>query len=205
MIKTIKECIVVGIEIEMYVEKKLYSKGNADGAWVSADKWTKNEYAILYPHDPFEKEQTVNLENSIYRSIFRNEELFCILGLNHLENISPISKAKGLPHDVCSEIKLQYNNDAYNASWLTLKEITDFNWESNTFIMDRTVNKDIAERFYATGEVPESYANNAKDVVKLKWKMTYAEIGKEFLSNTVPKLREIGKPEDVRIVFWFFD
>lgn len=37
----------------------------------------------------------------------------------------------------------------------------------------------------------------------VKWEMTYAKCCRTFLSETMPKLWKLGKPDDVRIVFFF--
>jgi hypothetical protein len=36
-----------------------------------------------------------------------------------------------------------------------------------------------------------------------EWETSYFTLASEFLSTTLPKLLRLGKPEDVRIVFWF--
>lgn len=36
-----------------------------------------------------------------------------------------------------------------------------------------------------------------------EWKETYADCCQYFIETTLPRLRELGNPEDVRVVFWF--
>lgn len=43
----------------------------------------------------------------------------------------------------------------------------------------------------------------ANTFCKIEWKTPYYESAQEFLSQTIPRLWKLGKPEDVRIVFWF--
>lgn len=38
---------------------------------------------------------------------------------------------------------------------------------------------------------------------QVEWRETYAECCRYFIETTLPALRELGNPEDVRIVFWF--
>ncbi len=45
-------------------------------------------------------------------------------------------------------------------------------------------------------EMPHTYA-------LAEWQATYAECCKQFWTVTIPRLLTVGKPEDVRIVFWF--
>jgi len=40
-------------------------------------------------------------------------------------------------------------------------------------------------------------------VTQVEWKQSYAETAQHFLWDTMPKLWKIGKPDEVRIVYWF--
>lgn len=40
-------------------------------------------------------------------------------------------------------------------------------------------------------------------VFSMDWSVHYYEVASDFLSGTLPRLWRLGKPEDVRIVFWF--
>lgn len=49
-------------------------------------------------------------------------------------------------------------------------------------------------------EIARDYANHYTQV---EWQQTYASACANFWSTTMPRLLQVGKPEDVRIVFWF--
>lgn len=63
----------------------------------------------------------------------RNYLLFAILAnVRNRYNIQPISLPKGLPYDVSPELKKQSdeeNGDAHTRSWLTLKELLEYDWQ----------------------------------------------------------------------------
>lgn len=39
---------------------------------------------------------------------------------------------------------------------------------------------------------------------RVTWEWTHAHIAENFHAHTIPKLAELGEPEDVRCVFWFW-
>jgi hypothetical protein len=78
---------------------------------------------------------------------------------------------------------------------------------------------DMAEGDRLIAEIKESFRNhesrwgnlaNAKAEVVFKnvhvqsvWPLPYFRVAGEFLSETLPRLWRLGKPDEVRIVFWF--
>lgn len=52
----------------------------------------------------------------------------------------------------------------------------------------------VAERLKATHQ---------HDYVAIEWDVPYYKAARYFLSDTMPRLWALGKPDDVRIVFWF--
>ncbi len=73
--------------------------------------------------------------NSINDRIYngRNYALFTILaGVRTREPFMPISPRKGVSNDASYLFKSwieEYGPDGHSASWLTLKELQDFNWD----------------------------------------------------------------------------
>ncbi|WP_317970333.1 hypothetical protein [Paenibacillus sp. CCS19] len=105
----------------MYIERKTIRNGNPlIKEWISVDEWI---------HDPYFEISEVRNRYWTYR----NYLLFAILAnvRNHY-NIQPISQPKGLPEDVSHEVKKQSdeeNGDAHTRSWLTLKELLEYDWQ----------------------------------------------------------------------------
>ena len=49
----------------------------------------------------------------------------------------------------------------------------------------------------------EDEINDSTDFVEATWELTYYQLAEYFWGKVVRALRELGDPEDVRIVFWF--
>lgn len=126
-----------------------------------------------------------------------------------------------------------WDSDAHSASYLTLAELLAFDWTqvfNCTGMVDATTYKDWVEWRKDLGEGPQMYSRmvggrNVKEIsvaemdrVVLNWNttpnkenlyclaswdLTYAKVSSEFWVRAIPKLLALGKPEDVRIVFWF--
>ena len=110
----------MGCDIHFYVEKKINNK------WQCIDN--------ILPNIDFDENDEHCLDfyiESIYTN--RNYFLFGILAGVRSYCEEPISEPKGLPDDVSDIIKELSNNygvDGHSHSWLTLKEILDYDWDS---------------------------------------------------------------------------
>lgn len=109
----------MGCDIHFYLEVK------EDDMWINKNKvsintdWDEN---LEYP-------QSDIVLDSIYYD--RNYLLFGVLAGVRDTTPQPISHPKGLPDDVSEEIKLFADNyDGHSYSWLTLNELTDYDWDS---------------------------------------------------------------------------
>ena len=145
----------MGCDIHFYVEKK------ENGKWVSADMWTKEEG---------EKRKSVNYDKRFYTG--RNYDLFAILadvrnghgvaGCGTGDGFVPISAPKGLPKDVCTEIKTEakvWGSDGHSHSYFTLAELFAYDWTQTTKkrgIVSASEYFDWTQ-WGAQGEGPESY------------------------------------------------
>lgn len=100
------------------------------------------------------------------------------------EAIPPVSELRGLPIDVSPEISKYFFDDGSggveedppDASWLLLSELLNYDWEKpvSCWQGDGTV-----------------YHRPRKD------------FSDRIYPTVIPYLRTLGKPEDVRVVFWF--
>jgi hypothetical protein len=232
----------MGCDIHFYVEKK------ENGKWVSADTWTKEEG---------EKRKSVNYDKRFYTS--RNYDLFAILadvrngrgvaGCDTGDGFVPISAPKGLPKDVCTEIKTEskgWGSDGHSHSYFTWAELFAYDWTRTTKkrglvsaseyfdwtqggakergeepdycgmvggqFVQVVSKKEMDKKIKALSTLHEktwkkleaSVEQNLRDVYcQVEWKISYFTAAERFWSNTIPRLLRLGKPEDVRIVFWF--
>lgn len=124
----------MGCDIHLYLEKKVYDypkEEKKNRKWLSLDKWVQNEDSLSdndsLVWDTIYKESTYNGG--------RNYNLFTALANVRSGYFDPpapfISAPKGLPHDVSIPIKMRseyYGSDGHSHSWLTLKELKEFDF-----------------------------------------------------------------------------
>lgn len=168
----------------------------------------------------------------------RNYDLFGILadvrngvgfaGCDTGDGFKPIDEQRGIPKDASPEIKsMSECVDWHSHSYLTLKELLDYDWFQKTVIRG-WVNLEEFKTFIKKGE-PDSWCGGVggrqidKDKMlelikdrqdkgeseveyytQISWGKNYNECCQYFLENTIPALQKLAdNPEDVRIVFWF--
>jgi hypothetical protein len=161
----------MGTGIHVYVEVRYYRFDDLNwekGVWTSVDKWTQNPYYYLYPENK-EPEWQVDIEDS--RFCEKNYFLFSILAnVRNLEGIVPLSMPRGIPENVSGEIKRVSDSegtDAHSHSWLTLKELLNFNWNQVfTFDGKEYSYSQCAENFL-TEFIPELQRLGDKDDVRI--------------------------------------
>lgn len=147
----------------------------------------------------------------------RNYDLFSILanvrngvgfaGVDTGDGFTPISEPRGLPLDVSLKVQKESDNwgdGGHSHSWLTVKELLEYNWQQTTKKRGK-VSQKAAAKMAKTGEAPGSYCGGTTDksYVCAEWEVTYEEACQYFINKTIPALQKLGAPEEVRIVFWF--
>lgn len=121
----------MGCDIHCFVEKKI------DGKWEQITGFVSDYYDPN--NDYFSSDRFKNADSPIYG---RNYTLFALLadvrngygfaGIDTGDRITPISSPKGLPDDVSEHIRTESDSwdcDGHSHSWLTVKEILDYNIE----------------------------------------------------------------------------
>lgn len=184
----------MGCDIHLYVEKK--TKG----------KWQ-------------------HIAGNFYDS--RNYETFAILAdVRNGNGIKPISPPKGLPIDVSKAVRQESDNwgrDGHSHSYLTMQELSGFDWKQVVYI-GGIVDEQDYHLFKKTGHPPQSWCQgvsgpnievvtpeemekpntNGKDrFCRIRWPMVYNDEVDSGFVEMLEELKEMGKPDEVRIVFWF--
>lgn len=129
---------------------------------------------------------------------WRSYSIFGFLAdVRNYSDCTPISQPKGLPKDsehlnkssnglMTLKDEIENEPDLNSLSFLTLKELTEFNYE-NTLI-DKRNPTETSLGHWTEGE-----------------EITYRNfLGEEFFID-LKALQQLGEPEAVRIVFWFND
>lgn len=219
----------MGCDIHLYVERRV------NGRWESADTWTPNEY-YTPGEDDGERPITVKYEDRFYTS--RNYDLFAMLanvrnghgfaGIKTGDGFIPITAPRGLPEDVCNEVRAEsdaWGDNGHSHSWLTVAELDAYDWQQTTqhqgvvdalnYYIWKHEGKPRSWAGGVTGPRIEHVTNEEMELATqqawgtdglhtlVTWRETYAQSVRMFLDQTMPRLRALGRPEDVRIVFWF--
>ncbi len=157
----------MGCDIHLMAEKKVFQtsdKERKEGIWVNIDKWMVNQDPYRYGPDNEERQSKMVIERDDRFYAGRNYNLFTALAgvrSEHFANNPPIiSEPKGIPDDASPEYieEVKYwKGDGHSHSYLTLKDIKEFDWTTygntcDAFIIE-TVNKlEKCKSFYNTDE-----------------------------------------------------
>lgn len=137
--------------------------------------------------------------------------------------VKPISEPKGMPDDLPDEMREIYENEyEHSGSYLTLKELLDYDWNQKVKFAG-LVSKSEYQEFKNNGS-PQSWCGGSnallisnedmekyirgeitfeKDFINtlIQWELPVKEC--TYFNEAIETLKTLGKPEDVRIVFWF--
>lgn len=166
----------------------------------------------------------------------RNYCLFSILAdVRNYFHLNIIADPKGIPQDASKEVlksSQRWADDGHSHSWLTAKELLNFDWsQMGTLkgVMPAKIYEEWIERYKKDGTPPYTYSQavggqkvevlSAGDYSKYKranqldpdkhcyiraeWRQSYESMSTHFLKNTLSVLKTLGDPEKVRLVFWF--
>jgi hypothetical protein len=169
---------------------------------------------------------------SDYGSVYsgRSYSLFSILaGVRDYYGMQSISEPKGLPADVSEAVRGEsddYGCDGHSHSHLTLAELLAFNWDQTATVKGYVqlgnygrwkASEELFPDSWCQGTSGEIVSNEQADrllanpdltrgsftYTHCEWEVPYRELDGGFLDIVENKLRPLGDPEHVRIVFWF--
>jgi hypothetical protein len=151
-------------------------------------------------------------------------------GIPYGEPLTVMAPPRGLPEDVSATVRAEEDSIGHSASWFTVAELEAYDW-TQTSKQTGWVDLKTYAKWKAAGSkgYPEEYcgdvsgstvrhvSNRQADrliegsegplhpdtYTRIYWQVPYSEAAGDFYSETLPALRALGKPEDVRIVFWF--
>lgn len=154
-------------------------------------------------------------------------------GISTGDGFNPIAEPRGIPEDVSIKIKRisdYWGGDGHSHSYFTLKELLEYDWEQMTVHCGMVDEREYSRMLTTNSDSPMYWAGMYGDDIKIvsnskmvdlingkfsrksgkdyvtevKWGETYREaVGADYLEELCTELLQYGKPEDVRIVFWF--
>jgi hypothetical protein len=147
--------------------------------------------------------------------IRRNYPLFGMLAGVRYSEIEPIAKPvpRGIPVDVSPgyRARVRERSGGQWHSWLTLAELQAYDWDAPCgFWPDwddpafQPVWDAYTARREAANAIGQEFDPGERERPMPPSRLhTRRELADEFLTETMPRLAELGAPEDVRIVFYF--
>lgn len=138
---------------------------------------------------------------------WRSYSIFAFLaGVRNYDHCTPISELKGLPEDsehlnstiedwmgsIVTLRKYLEDDDYHSKSYLTLKELLDFNYDQTFW--NRRITKKTGPNSYTGAGIAEK---GEGEIISYR-----DNLGKDFFRE-LTILKTLGNPENVRIVFWF--
>jgi hypothetical protein len=200
----------MGTDIHVYAEVR------RAGRWELAEAQEENHQRL----DEFSEEGPEWKPKELYS--VRNRPLFAILAnvCNPMWAVTPfeyISAPRGLPQDLSEQLlgwHASWDGYAVAESWLSLEELDAFDWHGKQIVRRGMVDPAAAHLFppgrrgFPLAEWPKglpiAVSNQSRNGAEVRWIETYAEAaGDEFMIEALEKLHSYGRPQDVRIVFWF--
>lgn len=215
----------MGCDIHMYAEV------NKDGKWekvgnIFDNPWYNPDYESKW-NTPKTDEPYTERNYDLFAILANVRNGYGFAGVPTGSGFEPISMPRGLPEDVSAEIKEladEWGRDGHSHSYLILSELLGYDWEGQTTTHYGVFSKEQYVQLKKTG-IPGAYAAGVfgSDVVIVNgdeifdvpndgksyhawaaWEETYAQsVGPAFLEHTLTALKELGQPDNVRIVFWF--
>lgn len=170
----------MGCDIHSFAEVKRNNNWEKVGDAFSLSDYDKKLYKKDKGESPFD---------------WRSYSMFAFLaGVRNYDRCEPLSKPKGLPYDISDDVKEEYGEgwDCHSASFLTAKELLEFDYDKTFW------NRRVSKQTSPTSWNGAALAEEGEGEI-----VTYREnLGEDFFTH-LNELKELGKPKDVRIVFWF--
>ncbi len=147
-------------------------------------------------------------ENAGDPLIGRNYELFAVLaGVRNSYGIKPIAEPRGVPDDASTIVdawKDYWKGDGHNHSWLSLKELKEFEYSKQEIYDYRYIGARNAD-----GKIIRTYGSSgsAEGVERVGKRTVFGLWGPEPFLQLIAKMEKAKEPgdtdDDIRLVFWF--
>lgn len=148
----------MGCDIHLFVEAK------KDGKWESADSWELDgDYEPPEFKVPYGKRFYDGRNYNLFSILANVRNGYGFAGCKTGEGFVPISMPKGIPDDASERVSAgseSWGDDGHSHSWLTLREIFEYDWTRVTKLrgfVDALAFRDWVNRRKELGEGPESY------------------------------------------------
>lgn len=138
-------------------------------------------------------------------------------GFDKGDPITPISPPRGLPNDLSQELRAPPDPDDedypdyqiwlgnHSFSWVTLKELLDYDLDA-PMTLRGMVSLESARQYRETGEPPQSSVawTSQPGFERIEWQEPIRNHA-SLIVDLIDSLKDLGDPENVRIIFGFDD
>jgi len=173
----------MGCDIHIWAEVRDKKTGTWTmvGEEFSLDDWTKEYRKKDKTEHPFDH---------------RDYSVFAFFAdVRNYDHCEPLSEPRGIPEDSDDWIINEYerwNGDAHSASYLTLRELSEFDYDKKFW--NRRIEKQLSPNSWTGAGLAEEGEGKI---------ISYREnFGKQYFTH-LEELKQLGDPDDVRIVFFF--
>lgn len=123
----------------------------------------------------------------------RSYGLFGFLAdVRNYSEVPVIAEPRGIPEDVSRQVREEHDDWGSSASWLTLGELLNFDYEQ--VFWDRRITREVS---------PGSFDGAARAEEGEGRHLSVREFLGPWYFAVLERLRSLGAPDEVRIVFWF--
>ena len=122
-------------------------------------------------------------------------------------HIKPIAEYRGLPDDASEFIRHRIDHacEPHCATHFTVRELLDYDWDSQSVSDSGFVTKEEAERIKREGGAPSECRFSAYNefTEEVTWTQTMRQECDYFLTTVLPSLAKFGDLNSLRLVMWF--
>ena len=137
-------------------------------------------------------------------------------GIDKGDPITPISEPRGLPENMSTELRAildrtEVDDDSWfwlgdhSFSWVTLRELLDYDLDA-PLTQRGMVSPENATRFRETGQPPDSWHGwtSKPNYERIEWEVPIRKRA-SLIPMLIDEIKDLGEPENVRLVFGFDD
>ena len=172
----------MGCDIHSLCEVKVEGKWTVVRDMFPTSEWERELYTRRGKPNPNKK--TAPLDDRHYGTFA------WLAGVRNYSGIEPILEPRGLPRDMSDELKGEHEgwgSDGHSGSWLSLGDLLGFDYDA------------VMENRRVTKGLDGGHTAEPGDGEKMTWR----EFLNPELFRAIETMKTLGKPGDVRIVFWF--
>ena len=218
----------MGSDIHLFVEMRIHNRWVSVDTWETDESWEPDDDEETHLKVPYAARYYNDRNYSLFAILANVRNARGSAGIRTGAGFKPIAVPRGLPPDVSPEVQAEaryWGRDGHSHSWLTLAELLAYDWDQVTtrqgwvdplnYLFWKFEGRPRAWNAAVLGQAARRVSNEEMEealtwgrpsahlYTTVQWQETYRRCASDFLEQTLPRLRSLGPPDDVRIVFFF--